>query len=114
LSSDAEEGEANEEGEESEDDDELRGTDQGEATYDEEEEVPAAMLRSASRAQPPPPQVAALTRANSSAQTIGTSPFNESDNITTTKKDYNILIPHAKFFVKREKSRCSINFDPPV
>ena len=41
-------------------------------------------------------------------------PSNPSDPDVDTKMMKNVLPPHAKFFIKREKSVISIKFDPPV
>jgi hypothetical protein len=40
-------------------------------------------------------------------------PSNETTN-TATAEESDVLKPHARFFIRRDKSSVSINFDPPV
>ena len=61
---------------------------------------PASQRRSRRRAQPSKIEVTALSNA--------AGPETEVDSV----KD--VLAPHARFFIEREKSVVSVKFDPPV
>ena len=52
-------------------------------------------------------------RANPSRIEIAKAPYTEADE-ETVERDPDVLAPHARFFIEREKSMVTVGFDPPV